>query len=480
MATLQQIIDAQKTVQQGGNGDWLYYITNPDTGKRELAYRGFSTGTPERGDVEGGVSPASPDYMELVVPQSLALQVQNASKSKAWHEEPASSIVPGLKSLLPAIGPAELDHGKDGFNLSNFFAETVLPAAAMAAIGNVSGGFGLSEMFGGGGSSSGGLGGMGSATGSVIGPAEAAAQGVQIGAVPPGYLSGPTLSGVASGAGPFVPTSLLGPGAAGAVSSGLGKLLGPATTGAGSAAGSAVGSAAGSAAGGAASGLGSLLGGAGGLAALGGAAGLLGASKEAGTTTTVQDIPAWLKPYATGLIDSAQGQFQASQTPNPLIGQAQAEMEKTIGGGYLMPESNPYLRSTYDQAAKAVTDNYTSAVQPRNDALFAKAGAFGPANSAYRETVARNQFGLGENLGNLANNLYGGNYNTERNRQFGATTAGPDFATSATGSGFAPFNQYASLLKGWGSQTSQPFYENKMGSALGGALTGYSIGSLFK
>jgi hypothetical protein len=227
-------------------------------------------------------------------------------------------------------------------------------------------------------------------------------------------------------------------------------------------------------------GVGSALGGAGALAALGGAAGLLGGSKQAGTTTTVQDIPDWLKPYANNLLTSAQGQFNASQTPNPLIGQAQGEMAKTIGGGYLSPESNPYLKGTYDQAAKSVTDSYLSTTQPRNDALFAKSGAFGPSNSAYRETVARNQFGLGENLGNLANNIYGGNYANERNRQFGATTAGPDFATSATGAGFAPFNQYAGLLKGWGQQTTQPFFENKLGSALGGALTGYSLGNLFK
>ena len=54
MVTLQQLIDAQKTVKQGGNGDWLYYIVNPDTGKRELAYSNGVVGAVDRCSSEPG------------------------------------------------------------------------------------------------------------------------------------------------------------------------------------------------------------------------------------------------------------------------------------------------------------------------------------------------------------------------------------------------------------------------------------------
>lgn len=95
-------------------------------------------------------------------------------------------------------------------------------------------------------------------------------------------------------------------------------------------------------------------------------------------------------------------------------------LRDTASGMYLSPDSNPWLQATYDRAARGVTDQYLNTTQPRTDAMFNRAGAFGPGNSAYAEIVARNNYGLGENLGNLATDIYGGNYNTERNRQFAA------------------------------------------------------------
>lgn len=207
---------------------------------------------------------------------------------------------------------------------------------------------------------------------------------------------------------------------------------------------------------------GSNLMGSGGLAGLGALAGLLGGSKQAGTTTTVQDIPDWLKPYAYSLVGQGANTFAQTNQQNPLIPQSQAEMSKTIAGDYLNADTNPYLKGTVDRAL--------GDVQTRVNAQFAN-NNFG--SSGHQEW-------LGRNLAETALPIYNQNYQQERNRQFGATTAAPDFASSQTSNAFAPLNQYAGLLKGWGSQVSQPYFDNKLGNAFGGALTGYSLGQLFK
>ena len=239
----------------------------------------------------------------------------------------------------------------------------------------------------------------------------------------------------------------------GGVSGGLGGLLGGVT--------SALGGA----------GVGALLGGAAGL--LGGSAGLLGGSKQAGTVTQVQDIPDWLKPYVIKNLEGAQSLIGQTSN-NPLLPQAQDEMSRTIAGNYLNPLSNPYLRDTYDQAARAVTDAYRSTTEPRTDYLFGRSGnAFG-ANSGYQETVARNQFGFGQNLSDLATDIYGGNYGAERNRQSAATLGAPAFATGRTQAAFSPYTAMNSLYPNVRSNT-QPYFENPFSSMIGGALLGSQI-----
>jgi hypothetical protein len=201
----------------------------------------------------------------------------------------------------------------------------------------------------------------------------------------------------------------------------------------------------------------------------------LGGSKQTGTQTTVQDIPDWQKPFVMSAMSGAANQY-ANTAPSSLLAPAEAQMGATINGAYLNPQSNPYLRETYDQGAKALTDNYMTATQPRTDAMFGRSGqAFG-GNSGYQETVARNQFGLGQNLKNLATDVYGGNYNRERQNQFTATQNAPSFATNRVGAQFAPVNNFSNISnRSMGSQTSSPLYENKAGQALYGGLLGSQI-----
>lgn len=200
--------------------------------------------------------------------------------------------------------------------------------------------------------------------------------------------------------------------------------------------------------------------------AAGGLLGGLGGSKQAGVTTTTTDIPEWLRPFAMNLMNQAQPAFNQSVAggQNPVLGASQDQMMQTIGGAYLDPRSNPWLQETFEQGAKQIR----GALSPQ----FGHMQAFG-GNSGFNQA-------LGRSLGDFATDLYGGNYSQERDRQFNATMGGPGFASGQAEGAFAPFNQYAGLLKGWGSQQSQPFYENKGANILGGALVGGSLARAFK
>jgi len=81
------------------------------------------------------------------------------------------------------------------------------------------------------------------------------------------------------------------------------------------------------------------------------------------------------------------------------IGQEGQYISDTLGGKYLNPESNPYLKGTYDKAARSVISN--------NDSLFASGGRFNSGAS---------QRALATGLGDVATDLYGQNYQAERSR----------------------------------------------------------------
>lgn len=197
--------------------------------------------------------------------------------------------------------------------------------------------------------------------------------------------------------------------------------------------------------------------------------GLLGSKggKQAGSTTTVNDIPAWQKPY----VQQAMGGAQQSYGSNPLVGPAQQDYLKTIQGGYLDPSSNPYLKDTFNQAARGVSDVYQNVTQPRTDSMFFGPGSMG-GNTAYMNTVARNNYGFGQNLSDLATQIYGGNYQQERNRQFSAVGNAPQYA-------MAPASAYMDVVgRGMGSSQTQPYFQNKTAGMLGGAMAGYQLGGM--
>jgi hypothetical protein len=143
----------------------------------------------------------------------------------------------------------------------------------------------------------------------------------------------------------------------------------------------------------------------------GGLGGTMGGSSPAGETTTT-----------------------SAQTLPP---GALQNIQDTISGRYLDPASNPYLSNTYDYAARQVT--------PRINSIFEAGGRYG---SGMHQGI------LGQNLSDLANNIYGTNYQNERTRQFAAATS--------------PI----------GNTVTSPYFTNPLAGILSGALGGGVLGNM--
>ncbi len=337
----------------------------------------------------------------------------------------------------------------------------------------------IAAAFGGGALAAGG--GSGAAAGSAaVGDAaiaggagtDALAGGAALGGgsgITPGVTAG-GIGGGATGTGLAIPGTGAGLGASGisgAAASGslapgffAAETLAPVLGGATAAAGMGATTAGAAASGGAGSLLSnpSILG-----AGLGAVSSLLGGgSKPAGTTTTVQDIPEWLKPYAAqglgGLVDAY------NTTPNgvaPVTAAGNEYLQDVIGGDYL--NSNPYIDAMFNRAAGQVSAGVNS--------QFSKAGRYG---SGAHTGV------LSESLGNLATDIYGKNYATERQNQQQAAALSPSFGNSIINQ---PFLKGQNLLQGVnsikGGTTSTPYFQNQLGDLLGGALGGAALGKLF-
>lgn len=202
-------------------------------------------------------------------------------------------------------------------------------------------------------------------------------------------------------------------------------------------------------------------------AGLGAAAGAT--SPRTNTTTSSQTLPAYLQPYADQYAAQVAGLAQKPYTPyegqgvagfnsdqqaafaqvrqqtgqsNPLNAQAQQGLSNTMSGQYLDPATNPYLRSTFDQAAKRATDAYDRSSAGTN-AAFRDAGSFGSAG--HQSLVESNNRAFGDSLASLGNSIYGGNYQQERGRQENANLQAPNAAGAIQANDFRRTDALASI-----------------------------------
>ena len=135
-------------------------------------------------------------------------------------------------------------------------------------------------------------------------------------------------------------------------------------------------------------------------------------------------------------------------------GAGMEQLAKTLGGAYLSPDTNPYIRAVVDAAQRPVTDAYQRATAPQTDYNFANAGRYG--SGALLGARSQNEQNLGRSLGDISTNIYGTNYANERARQDAAA------------------NQYAGLQQTAGSQYGQ-LYNQGQAAASTSALAGLGM-----
>ena len=157
------------------------------------------------------------------------------------------------------------------------------------------------------------------------------------------------------------------------------------------------------------------------------------------TTTSSAEPSDFIRPYLSEAIDYSQDLFQADMPnyfPNatyvgfapetetaldlataratagsPLLNLSQTEANRILSGDYLSPTTNPYSQALFNQMAGDVTSQVQS--------QFSKYGRLG--SSANQETLARE-------LGQLANQVYGDQYNRERENMVNAMSTAPALA----------------------------------------------------
>jgi hypothetical protein len=193
----------------------------------------------------------------------------------------------------------------------------------------------------------------------------------------------------------------------------------------------------------------------------------LGSSQgtQAGTVEVEEGLPDWLMPYVKPTLDQYSTQVQNHQVdPYGIMPAAMKEFQNTVSGMYLDPSTNKYLEDYYRLGAERVKGSLSPS--------FGHMQAFG-AHSGYNEALSRG-------LSDMATNLYGGAYETERNRQNQMIAAAPSFLGQSSTAAFSPFQQYLSSVGSLGKKKEEPFFTNPWSGAMGGALVGSQFGNIFK
>jgi hypothetical protein len=213
------------------------------------------------------------------------------------------------------------------------------------------------------------------------------------------------------------------------------------------------------------------------------------------TVTNQVQLPAWAQPYAAEFLGDVgnlvnQGltsgyPFPAQQlygfTPDQVAGMnlgAQtalggaagllaptlANVSATQSGAYLSPQSNPYLGQTFNAAAAPVVQQYEDATEPGIQAEFERAGSFGGSAQNQAESIA--QQNLGNTLQNLATNIYGGNYEQERQNQIRQQGLVPSLLDAS----FAPAGELMNI-----GGTQQQFGQQVLNTALANLENQYNF-----
>ena len=142
---------------------------------------------------------------------------------------------------------------------------------------------------------------------------------------------------------------------------------------------------------------------------------------------------------STMSLDQARNVFDQSLTGLP--SQTQNALANTASGQSL--HGNPYLDQQFDLAAQKVTDTFNRDISPGIAAQFSLAGRTGSDAMADVQTHAAGE--VSDSLARLANQIYGGNYQAERDRQLNAAGQLGGLSQAQQGLGLQAAGQGANL-----------------------------------
>jgi len=142
-----------------------------------------------------------------------------------------------------------------------------------------------------------------------------------------------------------------------------------------------------------------------------------------------QEFPFSTDPWFTPEQDFGMSNMAArSYYGSPAMNQAGRLALGTMGGDYMNPASNPYLRSYYDQANSDLTNSFLNATLPQLKSTSQSAGMGNSTADALLKGQLFRQ--LGDSQQKLATNIYGGAYGTERQNQLNAMNFAPTLAAN--------------------------------------------------
>lgn len=178
---------------------------------------------------------------------------------------------------------------------------------------------------------------------------------------------------------------------------------------------------------------------------------IYGSGGGGGSSTTTQTIAPELKPLATAYtrkaIDLGNQGFKAFNAPrysgptgaeqvgldqianraingSPLINQGSAALNQMLKPG----QSNPYLDDTVRRAQSSVVDQFNNMSKPQTESAMVRSGSFG--NSGLQQTLQNQQIAAGKQLGDIASQIYGQDYENSQGRALQAAQLAPQYANS--------------------------------------------------
>lgn len=170
------------------------------------------------------------------------------------------------------------------------------------------------------------------------------------------------------------------------------------------------------------------------------------------TSVTTPSIPNELKPlanlytnqatqYANTPFQNYGGQRYAGLDPTQQAGLGMVE-NRALGGNQTMRnaetgvnqfiqggQTNPFLDKMVNKAQGSVADNFNTMVKPQTETAMRQSGSFG--NSGLQETMQRQQKAAGQQMSDIATQMYGQAYGQDQGNRLQAIGMAPTFGNAA-------------------------------------------------